>query len=141
MPKTFVPLTGAAKLLHVPYYVAKRSLDTSFPTPDVAIDGLPGWEPERIIEFGIEVGLLYSDGTRSDTKRLWEQGLTLKWLRPIKQYLGKDSAAKIVGLEPQTLYIRHNKGQFIEPDVYVGRTVGWEKNNIMKWAAQMGKLS
>lgn len=125
--------------------------------PDVVITpDTKGWEPERVLRYGVETGRLAEDGSPAggwdeagrprsrvpdgslpEMRRLVEE----KYSGPPKLYLGSSHCSFLYGLSELSVYFLRERGAFIPASVRVGdKFFGWNEEEVIEFGRQTGRL-
>jgi len=124
--------------------------------PDVVITPTTlGWSDERILQYGIDTGRLdehgepaggwdgdrplnrVRDGSLPEMRRLVEQ----KYSAPPRMYLGSGHCSYVYGHAAPSTFVLRSRGAFIPAAVQVGRAVGWDEQEVIRFGRQSGRLS
>lgn len=142
-PEKFLPPTAVAKLLKLFHKDLKPLFGdhTDFLGPDVQIGDRIGWDPERIHAWGVDQGLLTTEGEHTSTKRTWSKPIHKKWCVETRVYLSREEFARLLHLSPATVYMnhwRHQRGEkdFPDPAIKIGMIVGWDPETAHRYAEQ-----
>lgn len=112
--------------------------------PDVMVGPAPGWDPEMAFMWAVETGRLAHDGTpmRKRAGRRPKDFQRPRWwnLEVPRRYLTTVEAARLLGLEDNSVYFRRSRDSFITPDVTVGSRLGWAEDRVRKFGHQIGRI-
>lgn len=125
--------------------------------PDVIVTpGTMGWDPERVLRYGIETQRLAEDGQPAggwdgDRPRNRVQDGTLpamrrlveeKYSAPPRVYLGSALCSYLYGLTDLAVLALRRRNAFIPASVKVGdRFLGWNEGEVIRFGRQTGRLS
>lgn len=124
--------------------------------PDVIITpDTMGWEPARVLRYGVDVGRLAEDGQPAGgwdgdrprnrvpdgslphMRRLVEE----KYSAPPKVYLGSAHCSFVYGLGELSVFFLRHRGTFFPASVKVGsKFLGWDEEEVIKFGRQTGRL-
>ncbi|MEU0770607.1 hypothetical protein [Streptomyces albogriseolus] len=87
-----------------------------------------GWDPERVVQFFTERGRLDAEGRPvkgqkpgPPPKDEKEVEFMARWTSIPKRYLGGRQVMALLGISDASLHIRREEGNFIPPDVVIGK--------------------
>lgn len=112
--------------------------------PDVMVGPAPGWDPEWAFLWAVETGRLAHDGApiRKKAGRRPKDFERPRWwnVEAPTRYLTTVEAARLLGLEDNSVYFRRARNSFLEPDVLVGSRLGWAEDRVRKFGHQIGRI-
>lgn len=125
--------------------------------PDAIVTpGTLGWEPKRVLQYGIDTGRLdedgqpaggwdegrprnrVADGTLPAMRRLVEE----RYSAPPKIYLGSAHCSFLYGHTDLSVLFLRKRGGFIAAHVLIGdKLLGWDEQEVIKFGRQTGRLA
>ncbi|MEU9755711.1 hypothetical protein AB0D90_21670 [Streptomyces althioticus] len=156
--RLFLSKSGVAERLGISRnHIGRLITNNLFASPDVWVAKyLVGWDQERIVQFGKDIGVLddngqrrldpetgkpvpITGGSRTGTDRL-RTIVKESYSKTPALYLGAALIADVYEVAQASIYINRSRERFIPADVAVDTRFGWDEERVIEYGRQTGRF-